>query len=75
MPAGSPDVAAQMSGKQKTVLQMIFIIAVLLYLIARQYPDWQPSWNGRAILMTQGGMLLIVWVTVWSGVKALIKKR
>ena len=75
MPAGSPDVAAQMSGKQKTVLQMLFIVAVLVYLAARQTPDWPPSWNGSAILMARGGMLLIVLVTLWSGAQVLLKKR
>ena len=74
MPAGSPDVAAKASGKQKTVLQMLFIIAVLLYLIARQYPEWQPAWNNRAIFIARVAMSFIVAVTVWSGLKALPKK-
>ena len=74
MPAGSPDVAAKASGKQKTVLQMLFIIAVLLYLIARQYPEWQPAWNDRALFIARVAMSFIVAVTVWSGLKALPKK-
>ena len=74
MPQGSPGYAATTSGKQKTVLQIIFIIAVLLYLIARQYPDWQPAWNESAIVIARVGMILIVLVTVWSGAKVFLKK-
>lgn len=62
------------SGKKKTVIQILFIIAVLLYLIARQSAEWQPSWNETAIKLTNGGMLVIVLFTVWTGARALFKK-
>ena len=74
MPVNSSGFAAQKSGKIKTVLQFVFIIAVLLYLVARQVPDWQPVWNERAILIARGAMLLIVAVTVWSGAQVFSKK-
>lgn len=63
--------AARGSGKQKTVLQILFIIAVLLYLIARQSPDWQTSWDDHALQFIHGGMFIIVLVTIWSGLRAL----
>ena len=74
MPSGSQGRAARSSGKQKTMLQMLFIIAVLLYLIARQLPQWHSSWNSRALEFIHGGIFLIVLVTVWSGARALFKK-
>ena len=74
MPPDSPGFAAQFSGKVKTALQFVFIIAVLSYLIARQLPDWQPEWNGQAILLARGGMLIIVLVTVWSGLQVFRRK-
>jgi CDP-diacylglycerol--glycerol-3-phosphate 3-phosphatidyltransferase len=73
MPADSPGFAAQMSGKIKTVLQIVYIIAVLLYLVARQVPDWQASWNEQATVIARLGMLVIVVLTVWSGVKVFKK--
>ncbi len=74
MPSSSEGRAARAGGKQKTILQMLFIIAVLLYLIARQSPEWQPSWNSRALDFTRGGMFLVVVATVWSGVSIGQKK-
>ncbi len=75
MPPTSVGLAARGSGKQKTVLQILYIIAVLLYLIARQSTEWQPLWNGYALEGIRWGMLGIVLFTVWSGVRALVKKN
>ena len=75
MPPESRSRSARSSGKQKTVLQMLYIIAVLLYLIARQSGDWYPSWNNPALQMIHAGMLIIVAITVLSGVRVFIKKN
>jgi CDP-diacylglycerol--glycerol-3-phosphate 3-phosphatidyltransferase len=74
MPATGSVRAARMSGKQKTVVQILFIIGVLLYLIARQLPDWQPAWDETANACVTWGMGLVVLITVWSGVRVLIKR-
>ena len=73
MPVESSGFAAQHSGKVKTVLQFVFIIAVLLYLVVRQNPEWDPAWNVPAIRIARLGMLVIVALTVWSGIKVFKK--
>ena len=61
------------SGKQKTAIQLLFIIAVLLYLIARELPTWQEPWNDTAVFLIHIGMWVIVVMTLFSGVRVLIK--
>jgi CDP-diacylglycerol--glycerol-3-phosphate 3-phosphatidyltransferase len=73
MSSGSASRGARSSGKQKTVLQILFIIGVLLYLIACQSPEWHSSWNERSLQIIHGAMLLIVLATVWSGLRVIKK--
>ena len=61
------------SGKQKTALQILYIIAVLLYLIARQRGPWKKTWDESVLQFIYLGMMVIVCVTVWSGVSVLSK--
>jgi len=75
MPRDSENRSARQSGKQKTFFQILYIVAVLLYLIARQVPEWQPSWDERAIFFTRAGMWLILLLTVWSGVRVFMKNK
>ena len=74
MPPSSKSFSAGQSGKQKTFFQIIYIVLVLIYLIARQLPQWQTSWNEPALLLARIGMTFIVFITVWSGVRVFIKK-
>jgi CDP-diacylglycerol--glycerol-3-phosphate 3-phosphatidyltransferase len=64
---------ARSSGKHKTALQILYIIAVLCYLVARELPQWQGNWNGRALAVVDAGMGLIVLVTVITGMRVLLK--
>lgn len=61
------DPCAKMAGKRKTVIQMVYISAVLAYLAFRQRDFWQRDWDSLAMTCTQGGMLVIVLFTLWSG--------
>lgn len=58
-------------GKQKTFLQIVYIIAVLLYLIARRQGPWRPAWDQTAHHAILTGMMAIVLITVWSGAQVL----
>ena len=60
-------------GKHKTVLQVLFIIAVLCYLVARELPQWQDAWNARSLSFIESGMGFIVFVTVWTGARVVFK--
>ena len=66
---GQGDPAARTSGKNKTLLQMIYIIAVLGYLTARRKPFWEPAWEPMALLCIRAGMLAVVLLALWSGVR------
>ncbi len=57
------------SGKSKTVLQMVFIVSVLLYLIARETSYWSPDWDASAAFIIEAGMGLIAALTVWTGIR------
>ena len=63
------------SGKQKTVLQMVAIIAVLIFLILKETVFWQTGWTAGALKLIYYGMFFVVAVTVWSGVRYLVKNR
>ena len=64
---------ASSGGKHKTVLQILFIIAVLCYLVARELPQWKEAWNARALVFINSGMVFIVFVTVWTGTRVVFK--
>ncbi|OGW82551.1 MAG: CDP-diacylglycerol--glycerol-3-phosphate 3-phosphatidyltransferase [Omnitrophica bacterium RIFCSPHIGHO2_02_FULL_51_18] len=63
------------SGKHKTALQISSIIGVLIFLAVQESPAWRPEWTPTALLFIYYGMFLIVAVTVWSGVRYLVKNR
>ena len=75
MAPGNPKIAAVPAGKHKTVLQMLYIIAVLLYLIAVQSPYWNAAWDGRAEVLTLAGACLIAAVTLYSGIRYFYMNR
>ncbi len=66
---------ARRSGKQKTILQIASITGILIFLAARETAVWRPEWTSDALSFIHTGMLLIVAVTVWSGVRYVVKNR
>lgn len=74
-PLDSPASSPRQSGKNKTVFQIVFIILVLLFLVWRELPVHREDWEGYAHLTIQAGMMIIVFVTVWTGLRALFAKR
>ena len=61
------------SGKQKTAFQFLYIIAVLVYLIVRESGSWQERWDGRALWSIRVGMWLVVLMTLFSGIRLILK--
>lgn len=68
MPPGK-NVQAGQSGKHKTVLQFAAIIGVLLFLIVRETRYWTTAWDEEAVRVIYFSMLIVVIVTLWSGVR------
>ncbi len=64
---------AQRAGKHKTLLQFISIIGILLFLVASETAFWHPAWNAKALTMIQSWMLLVVAVTVASGLNYAVR--
>lgn len=67
--------AARQSGKNKTVLQYLFIYFVLGYLAFRETPYWDPAWELPVLMFLRAAMGVIVIVTLWSGANYLIKNK
>jgi CDP-diacylglycerol--glycerol-3-phosphate 3-phosphatidyltransferase len=75
MPSQGDVQAARKSGKHKTALQFLMIIAILIFLILRETFFWNASWNSEAFEWIYWGMFATVAVTVWSGVVYVFKNR
>jgi CDP-diacylglycerol---glycerol-3-phosphate 3-phosphatidyltransferase len=67
--------ASKKSGKFKTALQMLYISGVLAYLAAWESDLWVDGWEPWAMGWTRYGMLVIVVITLWSGVETLLAKK
>ena len=65
------DQAAGASGKRKTFFQMIYISAVLGYLSARRHSFWDPAWEEPVLTLVRVGMVGVVLLVLWSGLRAL----
>jgi CDP-diacylglycerol--glycerol-3-phosphate 3-phosphatidyltransferase len=61
--------SARSSGKNKTAFQFLAIFGILVYLIIRETPDWNPAWEPIAHRAIYGVMLAVVAMTLWSGVR------
>lgn len=66
---------ARPSGKNKTVLQFLFIVGTLGFLIAREFAFWQAEWESGALAVIYWCMALVLAATLWSGASYLIKNR
>lgn len=69
------DQAVRSSGKNKTFLQMVYICLVMAYLSVRQTSFWDDAWEPSVIWLVRFGMVLIVALTLWSGLRILIKRK
>lgn len=67
--------AARNSGKNKTALQFTFVIFVLVFLILKEMPFWDLVWNDGWIRGISWVMGAVTTVTLWSGVRYLIKNK
>ncbi len=74
-PAGGDRQSARTSGKHKTALQFAAIVGILLYLWVREMRFWRPEWSARSHDVIYIGMLFVVAVTLWSGVRYVWKSR
>lgn len=66
---------ARSSGKHKTALQFATIVGVLIFLTIKETAYWNPNWTPTALRFIYWSMLLIVVVTLWSGVRYVVKNR
>ena len=67
--------AAGPSGKQKTALQFAVIIGVLIFLTLRETVCWDPEWTPNTLRVIYWSMLLIVAMTLSSGVSYVVKNK
>ena len=75
MPEKGDNQSARSSGKHKTVLQFAAIVGVLIFLTLKETSLWNPIWTPDALRFIYWGMLFIVAITLWSGVRYVIKNR
>jgi CDP-diacylglycerol---glycerol-3-phosphate 3-phosphatidyltransferase len=74
-PLDSPVLASRQSGKNKTFFQIVFIVLILLYLIWKEWPLAHAGREPWELFVIQAGMILVVALTLWSGLKAIFAKR
>ena len=75
MPETGGTVEARSSGKHKTALQFSSIVGVLIFLVVKETPVWRPEWTPPALRFIYWSMFLTVAVTLWSGVRYVVKNR
>lgn len=75
MPFDSKKIAAQKSGKHKTVIQFAAILFILSYLVFRETFFWHSSWEPISLQLIHGFMAWVVLVTLYSGVRYLYQNR
>jgi CDP-diacylglycerol--glycerol-3-phosphate 3-phosphatidyltransferase len=68
-------VAAQKSGKNKTFVQMSYIIFGLSYLAFSEAGWLQPSWFRTIEQVIRYGIIPVVLMTLWSGIRLAIKQK
>ena len=69
IPAGSEEIAARKSGKQKTAVQFAAIVAILLYVAVSETAFWDPEWTPTALRVIDVGMFFVVALTLWTGAR------
>lgn len=69
--------AAEQAGKIKTVLQIVAILAILVFMVFTEanLPGHQAAWLGQFYKGIHGLMLIVVAITLFSGVSFLWNNR
>ncbi len=75
MPAEGVSQAAHASGKHKTVLGFLAILAILVFIALKETAFWKAVWTPPALVFIYWGMLVVVAVTLSSGVLYLIRNK
>ena len=75
IPERGQAIEARSSGKHKTALQFASIVGVLIFLVVKETPYWQSEWTPPALHFIYWSMFLTVVVTLWSGVRYVVKNR
>lgn len=66
---------AQSSGKHKTILQLISILAVLTLLVCRELPDIAPTAVESGFWIVRGLLYVVLGWTLYSGYRFLAENR
>ena len=72
---GKQAIPVRQSGKQKTFFQIVFIVTVLLFLIWRESPVAVVGWEAGILNVIQAGMIVVVVLTIWSGLRTILKRK
>lgn len=75
LPEGAASQTPRSSGKHKTALQFAAIVVILIFETIRETPVWQSHWTPASLQVIYFGMLFIVTVTLWSGVRYIVKNQ
>ena len=75
MPEKGESKGVRSSGKHKTALQFASIVGVLLFLTIKETSYWQTAWTPAALQFIYWSMFLTVAVTLWSGIRYVVKNR
>lgn len=75
MPPGSRQVQARSSGKNKTLIQYFWIVGTLSYLLLRRLDGWPAAWDEAAYVLIQGTLVVVVVMTLTSGVRYFLVNR
>ncbi len=67
--SGQEPLVSRESGKHKTFLQMVYICFVLCYLIFKNTSFWNAVWDPFVFQVIYWGMLAILLLTLWSGLR------
>ncbi len=75
LPEGTESQAPRSSGKHKTALQFAAIVGVLVFLVVRETSVWSVQWTPVALQFIYATMLFIVLLTLWSGIRYVVKNQ
>ena len=75
MGPGKEEVSARRSGKHKTALQFAAILGILIFLALYDTRYWRHAWTSASLQFIYFAMMLVVAVTLWSGIRYLILNK
>jgi len=62
-------IPARKSGKNKTVVQIVTIVVILIFLVVKEHPQWIEAYTSQALLGIQFLLYAAVAITIYSGVR------